>query len=120
MRHRNKKIILNRPADQRKALKRNLLTSLFESGAVQTTDLKAKLLSMEADRLIILTKKQKESFNAIRELKRVLFTEPSSRKAFEYAQKTKRSSGFTRVTKIRIRPGDGAVVTQVELIQDEK
>lgn len=120
MRHRSKKAILNRPADQRKALVRNLLEGLFEYGYVQTTDTKAKVLAAEADKLLSLVKKQKESFNAIRELNKVLFTESAAKKAFEYSQKSKKNSGFTRTTKIKVRVGDGAVVSRVELIQEDK
>lgn len=120
MRHRNKKAILNRPADQRHALIRNLLTSLFESGAIQTTDRKAKALVNEAGNLIGLIKRQKENFNKIRELKKILYTESACKKALEYIEKTPHTSGAVRAVKIRMRPGDGAVITQVELIEGKK
>lgn len=117
MRHRNSKAILNRPADQRKALVRNLLTSLFLTGKVKTTDAKAKKLASEAEKLISKIK-GKETFNAIRDLKSVIFTEESSRKALEYATKSKKTSGFTRTTKLGFRAGDNALVMQVELINE--
>lgn len=115
MRHRNAKNILNRPADQRKALIRNLLTSLFLYGKVKTTDAKAKALGQEADKLISLIQ-GKEDFNAIRELKAVLTTEEACRNALDFAKKTDRKSGFSRLTKIGFRKGDGALVIQVDLI----
>jgi len=120
MRHRNTKATLNKPADQRKAMIRNLLTSLFLYGKVETTDAKAKALATEADKLIALVKRQKEDFNAIRELKRVLFTDDSSKNALSYATKTTKTSGFTRSTKIRMRSGDNALMVQVELIPETK
>lgn len=120
MRHRVKKATLNKPADQRKAMMRNLITSLFEHGYVQTTDAKAKALSAAAEKLITLVKRQKEDFNAIRELKKVIFTEASQRKALEYAKSTEKTSGFVRETKIRMRAGDGALIVQVSLINDTK
>ena|GEM_PF-646005 len=109
---------MNRPADQRKALIRNLITSLFLYGKVQTTDAKAKALASEAEKLITKVKRQKETFNAVRELKRVIFTEEASKKALAYVTSTKKTSGFTRLTKIRLRPGDRALIIQVDLIAE--
>ena len=115
MRHRNKKAILNRPADQRKALVRNLVTSLFLYGKVKTTDAKAKALASEAEQLITKVK-GKDTHNAIREAMRVVTTEDSSRNLIDYAQKTDRVSGYTRSTKIGYRAGDNALMVLVELI----
>jgi len=119
MRHRYDKIRLNRPRDQRKALVRNLLTSLFLYGKVQTTSAKAAVLSREAEKLITLVKRQKETFNAIRQLQRVLYTEDSSRKALDFVFQATRASGFVRATKIGYRPGDNAFIIQVELISEK-
>jgi len=118
MRHRNTKAILNRPADQRKALVRNLLTNLFEHGTMKTTEAKAKEAAREAEKLITLIKGRDEAHNAIRDLKKVIFTEKASKNAMEYAGKTKKTSGFTRCTKLGFRAGDNAVLVQVELIQE--
>lgn len=115
MRHKNKKATLNRPADQRKALVRNLITSLFLNKKLQTTNAKAKALSSEVEKLITKVK-GKEDFNAIRDLMQVVFTEESSRSALEYIKGTDKVSGYTRLTKIGQRSGDGAQVIQVELI----
>lgn len=118
MRHRNNKAILNRPADQRKALVRNLITSLFLYGHVKTTDAKAKALQSEAEKLITLVKGKSDDFNAIRELNRVIFTDESSKAALAYIKATKKTSGFTRATKVGMRAGDNALLMQVELIKE--
>ena len=121
MRHRNKKAILNRPADQRKALVRNLVTNLFLNGSIQTTGAKAKALASAAEKLISNAKRKlekKETMNAIRLFNQVIFSEEASKKALEYAQKTTKTSGFTRNTKIRYRVGDSALIVQIELITD--
>jgi len=118
MRHRNNKATLNRPADQRKALLRNLVTSLFLYGYVKTTDAKAKALQSEAEKLITLVRGKKEDFNAIRELNRVIFTDEAAKKAFEYIKATKKTSGFTRAIKLERRAGDSALLMQVELITE--
>ena len=117
MRHRSKKAILNRPADQRKAMMRNLMTSLFLEGALKTTDAKARALSSAAEKLITLVK-GKEEYQAIRELMSVVHTKASSHKALEYIKSSTRTSGYTRLTKIGRRAGDGALMVQVELIPD--
>ncbi len=119
MRHRNKKAILNRPADHRKALMRNLLTSLFLFGKVKTTNAKAKALASAAEKLITKVKKNND-MNAIRALKEVIFTEESSKKVLEYARKTTKDSGFTRTTKIGFRDGDNACLIQVDLINEDQ
>lgn len=119
MRHRSSKSILNRPADHRKALIRNLITSLFLYGRVKTTDAKARALRSKAEKLISRVKSRvqaKEMSNAVRELKKTIFTEESSKKALEYVQNTKKNSGFTRATKLGFRSGDNALLVQVELI----
>ena len=115
MRHRKTGFHLNRPASQRKALIRNLLTSLFLNGKLQTTEIKAKALTLEADKLISLVK-SKDNMNAIRELNKVIFTKDASKKALVYISQQKRSSGFTRLARVGIRAGDCAPLMQVELI----
>lgn len=123
MRHRNAKATLNRPADQRKAMVRNLVTSLFQEGSVKTTNARAKVLQAEAEKLITLIKRsltKDEEFNAIRDIKQMLFTEAAQRGALEFAKSTKKTSGFTRATKLGIRDGDAALILQVDLISDAK
>lgn len=122
MRHRSGKATLNRPADQRKAMLRSLVTSLFQEGSVKTTDAKAKVLQADAEKLITLIKRslaKNEEFNAIRDVKQVLFTESAQRAAIEFAKQTKKTSGFVRVTRIGMRDGDAALIMQVDLISEK-
>lgn len=116
MRHRNTKAILNRPADQRKALIRNLISSLFLYGKVKTTDAKAKALASAAEKLITKVR-GKDDMNAIRELNKVIFTEESSKKALAFVKGLERASGFTRTVKVGMRAGDNALLMQVELCE---
>jgi len=95
------------------------MTSLFLFGKVKTTDAKAKELASVAEKLITKVKKN-DDMNAIRALKEVIFTEESSRKALKYARATKKTSGFTRSTKIGFRDGDKACLIQVDLINEDK
>jgi large subunit ribosomal protein L17 len=115
MRHRKKSALLNRPADQRKALIRNLITSLFLYGKVQTTEAKAKALQSAAEKLITKVKGQ-DDVNAIRAAMQTVYTEEASKALVAYAKKTDKNSGFTRATRIGYRDGDNALKVQVELI----
>lgn len=117
MRHRNTKAIIGRPADQRKALIRGLLTSFFEHGVLETTQTKGKALKSAAEKLVTKVRRH-DDMNAIRELKKVLYTETASRNALKFARENKRQSGFTRATKVRYRDGDNALMVVVELIND--
>ena len=82
-----------------------------------TTDAKAKALVSAADKLISLVKGKDDS-NAIREMKKVLYTEESQRKALDFIKNTKKTSGFTRKTRIGYRDGDCALKIKVELISE--
>jgi len=57
MRHRVSGKKLNRTASHRRALRRNMAASLFEHGAIRTTEAKAKELRRFAERLITIARK---------------------------------------------------------------
>ncbi|MHC4715570.1 MAG: 50S ribosomal protein L17, partial [Planctomycetota bacterium] len=57
MRHRNAGRHLGRTSAHRKAMRRNMVASLFEHGAVRTTPAKAKEVRRFAERLITLARK---------------------------------------------------------------
>ena len=118
MRHRVKTNRLRRGASHRKAMVRNLLTSLFEEGKVKTTDARARVLSQEVEKVIATLKNSKEEHNQVRFLKGLLFSDVASRKLLsEYLASVKdRNSGYTRSTRVGIRKGDAATIVQVELI----
>ena len=48
---------LGRTADHRKAMFRNMVTSLIEAGQIETTEMKAKELSSIMDELVTLAKR---------------------------------------------------------------
>ena len=56
MRHRKAGLKLNRTSSHRKAMFRNMVTSLFKYERIHTTDAKAKELRRWADHLITLAK----------------------------------------------------------------
>ena len=117
MRHRHAQSSLSRKKDHRKALIRNLITSLFDHGRIKTTDAKAKAIIPYVERLISIAKK-KDAMNAIRIARKYFFTDSSSRKLFTYAEKTKDKvihSGHCRATRLHVR-SDSATIVMLELI----
>jgi len=115
MRHLNAGRKLNRTGAHRKALFRNLVTSLFEHEQVHTTDAKAKELRGIADRMVTLAKRgtlhaRRRALSFIRKRSVVakLFDEVAPR--FR-----ERPGGYTRVVKIGHRHGDAAPMSIIEL-----
>ncbi|MBI4268484.1 50S ribosomal protein L17 [Candidatus Uhrbacteria bacterium] len=116
MRHRSKKITLDRKAGPRRALLKNLATSLILYEKVKTTESKAKALRPYIERLI--TKGKKNTLQSRRALLRVLPIENAVKKVLEelgprYAQ---RPGGYTRITKLGVRQGDAARVARIEFV----
>lgn len=116
MRHNKDTVKLGRTAEHRRALFRNLLSSLFLHGSLTTTDAKAKELKRRADRLIGWAREG--TLSARRLAAGELFGPKPLKALFEHwgPQFRDRSSGFTRLVKLGPRHGDGAGQTLVELI----
>ncbi len=117
MNHRKKGRKFNRTAEHRSALLRNLATSLFLHGRVETTVAKAKELRTFAEPLI--TKAKRGDLHARRLVKRSITQEAALEKLFgeigpRYAE---RPGGYTRVLHVGHRAGDAADVAIIELVQ---
>ena len=117
MNHRKKGRKFNRTAEHRKALLRNLATSLFLHGRVETTVAKAKELRAYAEPLI--TKAKRGDLHARRLVQRQISQEQALAKLFgeigpRYAE---RPGGYTRVLHLGHRAGDAADVAIIELVQ---
>jgi len=115
MRHLNAGRKLNRTSAHRKALFRNLVTSLLEHEHVRTTDAKAKELRGVADRMITLGKRG--TLHARRQALAFIRSETVVKKLFdEVAARFKdRPGGYTRVVKLGHRHGDAAPMSIIEL-----
>ncbi|MGI8888321.1 MAG: 50S ribosomal protein L17 [Nocardioidaceae bacterium] len=105
------------PAHQ-KAILANLATSLFEHGAITTTEAKARVLRPYAERLITKAKRgdlhnRRQVLSVIRDKTVVheLFTEIGPRFA-------DRPGGYTRITKIGPRKGDNAPMAVIALVTE--
>jgi len=117
VRHRKTTVKLNRSADHRKALLRNLATSLAEHGELKTTTAKARALVSFYERLIARAKRSDE-MNAIRLIKRVLYTESAQKNFIQQLKDLQgRQSGYLRVSKVGFRPGDVAELSQVQFVR---
>ena len=117
MNHRKKGRKFNRTAEHRDALLRNLATSLFLHGRVETTVAKAKELRQYAEPLI--TKAKRGDLHARRLVARQISQDQALEKLFaeigpRYAE---RPGGYTRVLHLGHRPGDAADLAIIELVQ---
>lgn len=116
MRHRVDHKALSRDTKQRKALVKNLLASLFQHGAIETTSTKAKVIKRLADKVI--TKGKPRTLNA----RRVLESFFGSRQVVNHIIDAvvpaleERTSGFTRITRLGRRRGDDADMVKIELV----
>ncbi|CAB5122853.1 LSU ribosomal protein L17p [Olavius algarvensis associated proteobacterium Delta 3] len=120
MRHRKSGIKLNRTGSHRKAMFRNMVTSLFKHDRIRTTDAKAKELRSWADRLITLAKRG--DLHARRQALAIIREKAVVHKLFEDVQNRfgNRQGGYTRVIKLGPRKGDAAPISLVELVIEEK
>lgn len=117
MRHLKSGRKLNRSASHRRALLRNLVTSLLQHEAIETTDAKAKELRRWADRMVTLGKRgtlharrQALAFVRRREVVAKLFDDIAARFS-------ERPGGYTRITKLGDRQGDHAPMSLIELTE---
>ena len=116
MRHRKRGGKLGRTSSHRKAMLRNLVTSLLEHERLETTDAKAKELRRGAERMITLGKRG--DLAARRRALRVVRTREVVTKLFgPLAERYReRQGGYTRVLKLRRRVGDAAPMSLIELV----
>lgn len=108
---------LSRTDGHRKALLRNMATSFFKHEKIETTSTKAKEVSKVVEQLIATA--MAGDLAARRKLAEFL-TEPAVVKKLveQIAPSLKgRSGGYTRITKTRVRSGDAAELSLLELVK---
>ena len=125
MRHRKKGKRLGRPMGHRKALMKNLTKQLLEHGRIQTTTVKAKLLKAMVEPLV--TKAKNGTVHDRREVMKVIGGNASSERGLIKKLFTElapiyadRKGGYTRVLKLKNRPGDNAEISIIEFVEKEK
>jgi len=107
---------LNRMASHRKALHRNMVTSLFRQERIQTTKAKALEVRRTAEKMI--TRAKEDNIHNRRIVSSRLFDEAIVAKLFtNIAPRMKdRNGGYTRILKLGERKGDAAQVVILELV----
>jgi large subunit ribosomal protein L17 len=120
MRHQKAGRKLNKNSSHRKALFRNMVTSLLEHERIETTDAKAKELRGLADRMITLGKRG--DLHARRQALAVIRDNSVTSKLFgELADRYReRPGGYTRVIKLGHRAGDAAPTAMIELVDSDQ
>lgn len=110
---------MGRTTSHRIAMFRNMVTSFFMHERIVTTDAKAKELRPIAEKMITLGKKG--DLHAIRQAASYIRDKKTVTKLFStIAPRYKeRPGGYTRITKIGIRPGDTAPLSVIELVEEE-
>ncbi len=118
MRHRAKGRQLSRTSSHKRALLRNMATSLFQHDRVVTTEAKAKELRPFAERLITLARRG--DLHARRLVERRLKDRAVTHKLFTDLgpRFASRPGGYTRIVKLGHRAGDGADVARIELLSE--
>ena len=113
-----------RKADHRKAMLRNLATSVIIYGKVETTEMKAMDMRSVVDELITLAKRgdlhsRRQAASFVRNVVADKATEQTVLQKLyeEIGPKYKdRNGGYTRVVKTGVRRGDSAPMAYIELV----
>ena len=101
----------------RRAMYRNLVTDLLGYEKITTTETKAKQIRGLAEKMITLGKEG--GLHARRQALSFIFDKKVTDKVFaELAERyASRPGGYTRITKLGPRLGDGAPMVQLELVK---
>ena len=116
MNHRNGFNPLSRTSAHRRAMSRNMVTSLFRFERITTTQAKAKEVRRAAEKLI--TRSKVDSVHNRRIAAKYIQDEKILNKLFtELGPRMKdRNGGYTRILKIGFRQGDAADMVILELV----
>lgn len=116
MRHGNSHRRLGMKSSHRRAVLRNMTTSLLLHERINTTLGRAKELRRLVDQMITLGKRG--DLHARRQAASFLFNDEATAKVFDSLAKRfkDRPGGFTRILKTAPRRGDAAEVATIELV----
>ena len=120
MRHRVGGWKLGRNTEHRRALLRNLVTSLIVEERIETTVPKAKAMRPHVEKMITLGKTGNVA--ARRQAAAYLMTSEAVDKLFNTISPRfgDREGGYLRIVRIGFRPGDGGEKAFIELLGSEK
>jgi len=117
MRHRIAGRGLGRSSGHRRAMFRNLVTDLFDYEKLIITEAKAKEVRGMAEKMITLAKHG--GLSARRQVLAFVYDKKVVDKLFDdlASRFAERPGGYTRITKLGPRLGDGAAMVQLELVK---
>src|SRR5580658_5537163 len=120
MRHRNAGFKLGRNTSHRRALLRNLTTSVIIEDRVETTLTKAKAVRPHVEKMITLGKKG--DLHSRRQALSYLMTDKAVARLFETVAPRygDRQGGYLRIVRTGFRKGDGGETAFIELLGAEK
>jgi len=120
MRHRRAGWKLGRNTEHRRALLRNLVTSLIVEERIETTITKAKAMRPHVEKMITLGKRGDVA--ARRQAAAYLMTREAVSKLFDTISPRygDREGGYLRIVHGGFRKGDGGEIAWVELLGSEK
>ena len=120
MRHRKGGFKLGRNTSHRRALLRNLVTSVILNDRIQTTITKCKASRPLIEKMVTLGKNG--SVHARRQALAYLMTPESVDRLFKTVapRYATRNGGYTRIVRIGKRQGDNAEVAYIELLDAEQ
>ncbi len=118
MRHRKRGRKLSRTPAHKKAMLRNMVTTLIELEKLETTDAKAKEVRSLAERMVTLGKRGPEDLAARRQAIRVVRSKKAVAKLFDELgpRFEDRPGGYTRIIKVEDRRGDGAPLSIIQFV----
>ena len=119
MRHRNAGFKLGRNTSHRRALLRNLVTSVIEEDRVMTTVAKAKAVRPHIEKMITLGKKG--DLHSRRQALSFLQTDKAVSRLFDTVAPRygDRNGGYLRIVRTGFQKGDGAEKAFIELLGAE-
>ncbi len=119
MRHQHKGRDLNKPHAERVRLLRGLMGSLLRFEKVTTTEARAKELRRHIEKLI--TTARRGDLHSRRLCLSTLPDPPAVAKLFDMVapRYRERPGGYTRITKVGFRRGDGARLATIEFVEGE-
>ena len=120
MKHRIGFNTLSRKGSERKALKRNMVTSLFRYERIETTKAKALEVRKMAEKMI--TRAKVDTVANRREIAKDIYDEDIVTKLFKEIAPlfAERKGGYTRILKTGFRQGDAAEMVILELVEKTK
>jgi large subunit ribosomal protein L17 len=120
MRHQKAGRKLGRNSSHRKAMFRNMVTSLFAHQQLETTDAKAKELRIVAEKMITLAKRG--DLHARRQALAYMMDKNVTHMLFDELQSKyhDRQGGYIKIIKKGLRKGDAAPTSIIQLVHSDK